>query len=433
VTPERDVAAATRRAPFSDNPTVGARGQRTQQRILDAALTVFGELGYERTSIDRIAQAAGCSRVSYYQYFASKEDVFRHLAEQVNRELRSSTDTLDRVGADAAGRDALRWWVQRYAAIYARYEPVFSAFPAAVENDEALADGSARVGLRNAARLQAKFTGTILPPRQLAPAVSLLHSTVNRSLEIAHLLESVLPGNYAEPRVADAITDVVHRSLFGATEVNARRLLPTIEARPDGANLRALLAKADITEEHSLEEKPALASLLTAGHAVLVRRGYHASRIDEIVATAGVSRGAFYRYFDNRDALAEVLAARALRALSGVFVDIPLGPRPDGTTDRAALRRWLRRYNTIHGNEVAMTRVWVDAALQEPSLEEDSAAALDFGRRAVLPFLAGRGFGDPSVDAMVMVGLVDAFGGRPRSAADIDAAVHVIDQGILSR
>jgi len=26
-----------RRAPFSNNPTVGARGQRTQQRILDAA------------------------------------------------------------------------------------------------------------------------------------------------------------------------------------------------------------------------------------------------------------------------------------------------------------------------------------------------------------------------------------------------------------
>jgi AcrR family transcriptional regulator len=37
-----------RRAPFSDNPQVGARGQRTQQRILDAALRVFGEEGYHQ-------------------------------------------------------------------------------------------------------------------------------------------------------------------------------------------------------------------------------------------------------------------------------------------------------------------------------------------------------------------------------------------------
>ena len=38
--------AIVRRAPFSDNPRVGARGRRTQQRILDAALRVFADEGY---------------------------------------------------------------------------------------------------------------------------------------------------------------------------------------------------------------------------------------------------------------------------------------------------------------------------------------------------------------------------------------------------
>ena len=78
--------------PFSDNPRVGARGQRTQQRILDAALRVFGEVGYHQCSIDSITKLAGCSRVSFYQYFESKEDVFRHLAVQVARQLNASTD-----------------------------------------------------------------------------------------------------------------------------------------------------------------------------------------------------------------------------------------------------------------------------------------------------------------------------------------------------
>ena len=66
-------ADVVRRAPFADNPHVGARGQRTQQRILDAALEVFGE-GYDRCSIDSITKRAGCSRAAFYQYFSSKED-----------------------------------------------------------------------------------------------------------------------------------------------------------------------------------------------------------------------------------------------------------------------------------------------------------------------------------------------------------------------
>src|SRR6266487_5666237 len=95
--------AVVRRAPFSDNPRVGARGQRTQQRILDAALRAFGDQGYHACSIDRITKLARCSRVSFYQYFASKEDVFRQLAGQVARQVSASTEALDPVGPDPAG------------------------------------------------------------------------------------------------------------------------------------------------------------------------------------------------------------------------------------------------------------------------------------------------------------------------------------------
>src|SRR2546422_8981469 len=92
--------AVVRRAPFSNNPQVGARGQRTQQRILDAALRAFGEEGYHACSIDRITKLARCSRVSFYQYFSSKEDVFRYLAGQVDRQLSASTEALDPLTAD---------------------------------------------------------------------------------------------------------------------------------------------------------------------------------------------------------------------------------------------------------------------------------------------------------------------------------------------
>src|SRR5215467_14139938 len=105
--PSDHAVAVVRRAPFSDNPRVGARGQRTQQRILDAALRAFGEQGYHGCSIDRITKLARCSRVSFYQYFASKEEVFGQLAGQVARQLMASTEALEPLTPDGEGRAAM--------------------------------------------------------------------------------------------------------------------------------------------------------------------------------------------------------------------------------------------------------------------------------------------------------------------------------------
>src|SRR3954468_17156219 len=162
---DADTAAVLRRAPFSANPTVGVRGQRTQQRILDAALRVFGDDGYHQCSIDRIAKRAGCSRVSFYQYFSGKEDVFRQLAGQVARQVTASTEALGPLTGDAAGWAALRAWVGRCGDIYERYEPVFNSYEAAAEHDAAVAGGGTRTAERYIAGIRARLATTSLPPR----------------------------------------------------------------------------------------------------------------------------------------------------------------------------------------------------------------------------------------------------------------------------
>src|SRR5262245_47818373 len=120
-----DSGLVARRAPFSANPRVGTRGQRSQQRILDAALQVFGDVGYHQGGGIGITEVAGCSRAAFYQYFSSKEDVFRHLAGDVASRLMASTGELAPLTADAAGWRSLRAWVDRHAAVYDAYEPVF--------------------------------------------------------------------------------------------------------------------------------------------------------------------------------------------------------------------------------------------------------------------------------------------------------------------
>lgn len=49
--------------------------QRSRQRIMDAALELFGTYGYHSTSISKIAREAGISKGLMYNYFDSKEDL----------------------------------------------------------------------------------------------------------------------------------------------------------------------------------------------------------------------------------------------------------------------------------------------------------------------------------------------------------------------
>lgn len=424
-----------RRAPFSDNPQVGARGQRTQQRIVEAALRVFGEEGYHQCGVARITKLAGCSRVSFYQYFSGKEDVFRRLTGQVARQLSASTEALGTLTPDVEGWTAIRAWVARYAGVYERYRPVFQAFQAAAEADEAVAGGSARVTERDVAGIRSKLATTTLPPRRLDPVIAVLLECLPRAFEDAAILRVAAPDVYRAPRVEDALADVVHRSLFGLRpDVNAhppagRRPLP-IEFGP---TMRAALQEEDEPPALNAAGRRAFQALLAAGRDTFVARGYHATRVDDIVVAAGVSHGAFYHYFESKDQFAQVLAARAVRRVATAFADIPEGPGSNGPARRAELRRWLRRYNAAHATEAAMLRVWLDATLQNTTLSRDSAAALDWGRRRMARFLAPRNFGDVETEAVVMVALLGAFGARGRSAPTIDAATHIIERGLLGQ
>ena len=53
------------------------KGQRTRQRILEAARGVFGDVGFERATIRGIAAAAGVDKSSVVQYFGTKQQLFR--------------------------------------------------------------------------------------------------------------------------------------------------------------------------------------------------------------------------------------------------------------------------------------------------------------------------------------------------------------------
>jgi AcrR family transcriptional regulator len=70
----------TRKAQEKKEPQ--ARRIATNTRILDAALAVFTELGFEHSQLEQVAARAGCSRGAIYAQYASKEEVFLALMEE---------------------------------------------------------------------------------------------------------------------------------------------------------------------------------------------------------------------------------------------------------------------------------------------------------------------------------------------------------------
>jgi AcrR family transcriptional regulator len=59
--------------------------QQTRQELIDAAMRLFGQKGYEQTTVAEIASAAGVSTKTFFNYFASKDEVlFPHLTGRID-------------------------------------------------------------------------------------------------------------------------------------------------------------------------------------------------------------------------------------------------------------------------------------------------------------------------------------------------------------
>jgi AcrR family transcriptional regulator len=438
--------SVVRRAPFATNPFVGARGQRAQQRILEAALQVFGDVGYHECGVKRITELSGCSRASFYQYFSSKEDLFRHLAGRVARLLADSTDALGPITADRAGWESLHGWLVRYSAIYDPHEPVFTTFQTAATSDETVASGAARVAVRTFSGIRSQISGSELTSRLLDGVVRTVLDSVARVNRVASLLEgaSLGGGAAARDRVDAAMADVIHRTLFG-TDAAVNVHAPPVPAAPEPAGPVAVPdvpdvpAVADELAGDSSLGPGALrtrALLIETGHKVFAEKGYYATRVADVVAAAGVSHGVFYRYFANKTQLFRILAERASERLRLTLAEIPpiAGRAGDGPGDDAAtLRGWLRRYATTSTEEAAITAMWSEAMSRDARLGAVSAAAIESFRAICARFLEPRGFGDVEAEAIVLLVVIDAMTAtRAATPGRVETIAQVVERGLLT-
>jgi AcrR family transcriptional regulator len=80
-----------------------AEGEKnTRERILDIALDLFTEQGYDKTSLREIAERLGFSKAAVYYHFASKGDILLALHYRLHDQFGTSLDDLNQRVDDPA-------------------------------------------------------------------------------------------------------------------------------------------------------------------------------------------------------------------------------------------------------------------------------------------------------------------------------------------
>src|ERR1700741_1685120 len=78
--------------------------QHTRQELISAAMRLFERKGYEQTTVAEIAGAAGVSTKTFFNYFASKDEVlFPHLSRRID----AAVGLIERRGPDDQMADVL--------------------------------------------------------------------------------------------------------------------------------------------------------------------------------------------------------------------------------------------------------------------------------------------------------------------------------------
>lgn len=103
------------RSSLKQNSLRAEKRTKNRDAILRAAIGVFGEQGFGATSVRDIIRRTDLATGTFYNYFDSKEDVFRALVTRVGEELR------ERLRVARGGADTLPKFIENSFRIYFTY------------------------------------------------------------------------------------------------------------------------------------------------------------------------------------------------------------------------------------------------------------------------------------------------------------------------
>lgn len=113
--------------------SLGPRAERTRRRLIASASRLFTERGYVGTSVSDIAEDAGVSLATFYQYFAERNDIVAVLVVEIVDEMLAKG--VDRWDA-RSGRLGLRRVIAPYVEAYDTHRDFFELWQCVTHVDQ---------------------------------------------------------------------------------------------------------------------------------------------------------------------------------------------------------------------------------------------------------------------------------------------------------
>jgi AcrR family transcriptional regulator len=421
---------------------------------VDAALSLFAERGFHATSVDDIAGSVGISRAALYQYFESKEQLFVALLYECGAALMRVVRRLGPLGPTAEGYDNLHWWLGEWAWVYDKYSTMFVEW-ANVDSPRAplrplISRWVEAYSDRVVQRLKSSGVNGIDPD---AVAVALL-AVLNRTNYWRHTTEV---RGLSDEVILDTMATVVQLVIFPTTPAEAMVLPRSAAGRSQSGNRTSSgdRRRGDRTAGETLgRPRPerfggmservqgTISRLLDAGAEVFAAQGYHSGSIDDIVRAAGLGRGTFYKYFDDKLGLLIVLAdecAERLRVLASSFAEI----YPDRRGSDIVLRAWLDDFLSFHRRYTGVFQVWQSGTPSDASLHrmgQRTGAAMLASFDTVLARVNRSYHFDITAGSLVLFALVENLPDQvpltsqdPSSDRQVQILAAVIERGLFNR
>ncbi|MCC5949059.1 MAG: TetR/AcrR family transcriptional regulator [Nitriliruptoraceae bacterium] len=119
-----------------------ARGERTRDRVRDAARQTFRERGYAAARVEDIVALAGVSHGTFYTYFENKAAVLDALIDDTAAELQA---VLDAPWDGPDGSTAIAGVIERFVTVFAAHGDVVRVWVAAAATEPHFAHRLTRV------------------------------------------------------------------------------------------------------------------------------------------------------------------------------------------------------------------------------------------------------------------------------------------------
>lgn len=197
-----------------------ARSKQTREKIIQAAIQLFEELGYEKTTSNEIASAAGVSVGSFYVYFNDKRQVLLTIFDQLADDLFKNVFVNLRPEDlfDSELRPRIRQAVANAIIDKQKHSGLHRVIWELVLKDAEFADRSKALTERSIAKLQeivslANKAG-LAWELDIEAAVFIVHRVV------FDLSQDYVTGviDFDSERAVDALSDMIYRFLFKPRE-----------------------------------------------------------------------------------------------------------------------------------------------------------------------------------------------------------------------